>query len=83
MKASNGNNNKLRFFRLEKGFIDDAIRESTHLASTNFPAKGLPRQRKMLDTLDSCPSLIPEFVAKPDLLRIIATNRFPKFAPRR
>ena len=83
MKAGDGNDDNPQFPRLGQGFIDDTIRESTHLASTNVSSKWLPRRRKIFDTLDSFPSLIPEFVAKPGSLRIVVTNRLPEFAPRR
>nr|VFJ66146.1 MAG: hypothetical protein BECKFW1821B_GA0114236_111311 [Candidatus Kentron sp. FW] len=83
MKTGNGNNNNLRLFRLEQRLVDNAIGKSAHLASPNLSSKRLPRQRKMFDALGSCPDFISEFTAEPGSLRIIVTNRFPEFAPRR
>nr|VFJ94376.1 MAG: hypothetical protein BECKH772A_GA0070896_100718 [Candidatus Kentron sp. H]VFJ95256.1 MAG: hypothetical protein BECKH772B_GA0070898_100748 [Candidatus Kentron sp. H]VFK01650.1 MAG: hypothetical protein BECKH772C_GA0070978_100708 [Candidatus Kentron sp. H] len=75
MKVGNSNDNNPQFPRLGQRFIDDAIREPTHLSPTNVPSKRLPRQGKMLDALDSRPCLIPEFVAKPGSLRIISSGQ--------
>jgi len=79
MEAGDRNDKKLFL----SGLVNDAVRETGHLASADITAERMPGQWKVPDTLNRGPGLLAEFGAKLGPLKIVVVNGDSQFAPRR
>ena len=76
MEAGNRDDDDFGLGRL----INNAVRETDHLAPTDIPSEGMPSQRKFFYSLDCCPSFFSELGAEIGALEVVVIDRDSQLA---